>query len=183
VDSMESVPQVFNIRGCEWLKRFNQSLNHIEEYFSVLSLLFASVLIFINVIMRYFFGTSIPWSGELARYLIIWFIFIGSSIAVRERAHAKVDVLIAHVPPYYKKALSILASALGIVFCGFIIVSGIQTIQTVVSFTNITPALGIPMYIPYLALPIGAALMMYRFIQVIFEDIKGDFTQEEEGTQ
>lgn len=151
----------------------NKVLDYLEEYFAFFSLLIASVLIFIQVVLRYFFNTSIPWSQELARYLIIWFIFIGSSIAVRERAHAKVDILTSFGSPIFKKVLSILASLIGVIFCIFIIVSGIQTIQNVTAFTNLTPALEIPMYIPYLAIPVGGALMLYRFLQIIVEDIKG----------
>ncbi|WP_018923505.1 TRAP transporter small permease [Salsuginibacillus kocurii] len=153
--------------------KLNKYLNHLEEYFGVLSLIIATVLIFVQVVLRYVFNYSIIWSEEMARYLIIWFIFIGSSIAVRERAHAKVDVLVAYVPPLYKRILSILASAMAIVFCILIIVAGWQAIETVTQYSNFTPALGIPMYIPYLALPVGAALMIIRFSQLIWEDIQG----------
>ncbi|AXF58001.1 TRAP transporter small permease [Salicibibacter kimchii] len=156
------------------MTKLNKFLDHLEEYFGVISLIAASGLIFLNVVMRYVFNTSIPWSGEAARYLIIWFIFIGSSFAVRERAHAKVDVLVSYVSARVKKVLSILASFFAIIFCVFLIVSGIQTIQNVAAFSSITPALEIPMYIPYLAIPFGASLMLYRFIQLIVEDIKSD---------
>ncbi|MFB5660464.1 TRAP transporter small permease [Alteribacillus sp. HJP-4] len=152
--------------------KVNKVLNNLEEYFGFFTLMLATLLIFVQVVMRYVFNESIMWSAELARYLIIWFIFIGSSIAVRERAHAKVDVLITYVPTFYKKLLEIAASFTAIIFCGFIFISGIQTIDNVTQFANYTPALRLPMFIPYLAIPVGAVLMGLRFFQLIWEDLQ-----------
>ncbi|GAK14055.1 TRAP-type C4-dicarboxylate transport system, small permease component [Geomicrobium sp. JCM 19039] len=152
----------------------NRVLDQLEEYIAIFSLFIATAVIFFGVVLRYFFGESLSWSGELARYLIIWFIFIGSSIAVRERAHAKVDIVISYVPATIKRALSIIASTFAIIFCLFIVVSGIQMIQNTMIYSNYTPALNLPMYIPYLALPVGSSLMVYRFVQLIIEDIKGE---------
>lgn len=154
------------------MNKLNKVLNHLEEYFGFFSLLTATALIFIQVVMRYVFNYSIMWSEEMARYLIIWFIFVGSSMAVRERAHAKVDVLTSYVPFRAKKILEITASLTAILFCVLILISGVQTVQNVIKFSNFTPALQIPMYIPYLAIPVGASLMIIRFSQNIWADGK-----------
>lgn len=154
------------------MSAINKILDNLEEYFAIFSLIIASGLIFLNVILRYFFGMSLSWSGEASRYLIIWFIFIGGSLTAREREHAKVDVLTTYLPPKFKKTLSIIASVFAIIFCAFLIVSGIQVIQNIFAYPSLTPAMEIPMYIPYLAIPVGASLMLYRFLQNMIEDIK-----------
>lgn len=159
-------------RGEYCLDKLNKALDNLEEYFGFLTLIFASLLIFTQVVLRFAFNYSLYWSEEMARYLIIWFIFIGSSIAVREKAHATVDVLFVYLPAFHKKLLSIVASVIAIIFCVLITVSGFQTIKNVVEFSNITPALEIPMYIPYLAIPFGSSLMLYRFIQILLDDVK-----------
>ncbi|PWA11827.1 TRAP transporter small permease [Pueribacillus theae] len=152
--------------------KMNNILNHFEEYIGVLSLILTSFIVFVQVVLRYVFNYSLHWSEEVARYLIIWFIFIGSSIAVREKAHAAVDVLVVYLPSYLKKVFSLLANFVGILFCLILIVSGYETVLNVIKFGNVTPSLGLPMYIPYLALPVGGFLMMIRFLQLFISDIK-----------
>ncbi|KHF39447.1 TRAP transporter small permease [Halalkalibacter okhensis] len=162
------------------MKKLVKVIDHLEEYFGFFSLIIASLLIFVQVVLRYVFNYSLYWSEEVARYLIIWFIFIGSSIAVREKSHATVDLLLVYLPPVFKRILSVLGSVIAIIFFSFIIQSGIKTIENVVQFNNVTPALGIPMFIPYLAIPVGSALMILRFIQLIIAELR-DFKNDLSG--
>ena len=154
------------------MKKIDKFVSYLEEYFAVTSLLVASLLVFIQVILRYLFNISLIWSEEVARYVIIWFILVGSSIAVREKAHATVDAVVAFLPPLGKRIFSILANLTGIVFCVILIWSGSLTVSTVIEYGNVTPAVGIPMAIPYLALPVGGALMLFRFSQLLIKDFK-----------
>lgn len=160
------------------MEKVNKVLNHIEEYFAVTSLIFASLLVFVQVVLRYAFNISLVWSEETARYIIIWVILIGSSIAVREKAHATVDALVAFLPPLLQRIFSILANLMGVIFCFILVRSGTITVLNVIEFNNVTPAMGIPMAIPYLSLPVGGALMLYRFIQLLFEDFTNPINKE-----
>ena len=48
---------------------------HLEEFF-IIPLMFAmSIIIFIQVVMRYAFQNSLTWSEELARYLFVWLVY------------------------------------------------------------------------------------------------------------
>ncbi|TDL66340.1 TRAP transporter small permease [Rhodococcus qingshengii] len=154
------------------MKRINYYLNHIEEYVGVISLIFTSLIVFVQVVLRYVFNYSLSWSEETARYLIVWFVFIGSSIAVREKAHATMDALVTYLPEKGKRIFSIIANTISILFCVVLIWSGIQNVSGVVEFGTVTPAIGLPMYLPYLAIPVGAALMLIRFLQLLIQDIK-----------
>lgn len=165
------------------LRRINHILNHLEEYIGVLSLIITSFIVFMQVVLRYVFNYSLHWSEEVARYLIIWFIFVGSSIAVREKAHAAVDALVIYLPRQLKKVFSLLANLVAIIFCVILIVSGYETVENVINFGNVTPSLGMPMYIPYLAIPVGGLLMMIRFLQLMIEDIKSFWTPLEDEVE
>lgn len=144
----------------------------MEEYIAVTLLIFTSFLVFSKVVLRFGFNTSLYWDDEVARYLIIWFIFIGSSIAVREKAHATVDLLVNFLSERWKLIMGIFTYLICIVFCILLIMSSRDAINNVMTYNSVTPALGIPMYIPYLAIPVGTILMLIRFIQAIFENIK-----------
>lgn len=167
------------------MKKLNHFIDHIEEYFTVFSLIAASLIVFVQVVLRYLFNTSLIWSEEIARYLIIWVILVGSSIAVREKAHASVDVVVSFLPSLPKKIFSIIINLIGVIFCIALIWSGSVTVSNVIEYGNVTPSLGIPMAIPYLALPVGGLLMLYRFLQLLIDDFKnlktGSLSTEERG--
>jgi C4-dicarboxylate transporter, DctQ subunit len=154
------------------LQKINHILNYFEEYVGVTSLIFTSLLVFVQVVLRYIFNYSLSWSEEIARYLIVWFVFIGSSIAVREKAHATMDALVTYLPVKGKKIFSIIANLISIVFCVFLIWSGSGIVTSVIEFGSVTPSTGLPMFIPYLAIPVGASLMAIRFLQLLVQDIK-----------
>lgn len=148
----------------------NKILSRLEEYIAVTLLIFTSFLVFAKVVLRFVFNTSLYWDDEVARYLIIWFIFIGSSIAVREKAHATVDIIVSFLSERWKLIVGILAYLVSIVFCVLLLISSREAILNVMNYNSVTPALKIPMYIPYLAIPVGTALMLIRFIQALIEN-------------
>ncbi|WP_163580824.1 TRAP transporter small permease [Gracilibacillus saliphilus] len=162
------------------MSKVNQFINHIEEGIAVISMIMASILIFIQVVLRYLFNYSLIWSEETARFLIIWLVLIGSSIAVREKGHATVDALVTFLPPAGKKVFSVFANLAGIVFCLILIWTGVEMVSSVVELGNVTPALGVPMAIPYLSIPVGGGLMLFRFLQMLFIDVKRSYSDEEE---
>jgi len=61
------------------------------------------VMVFGNVVLRYGFNSGITVSEELSRWLFVWMTFLGSVVAVRNRAHLGTDTLIARLPPTGKK--------------------------------------------------------------------------------
>lgn len=56
------------------------------------------VMVFGNVVMRYGFNSGITLSEELSRWLFVWMTFLGSVIALNERAHLGTDSLITRLP-------------------------------------------------------------------------------------
>lgn len=163
------------------MSKLNRLVNNFEEYFAAITLLVTSLLVFVQAVLRYVFNSSLYWSDEVARYMIIWFIFIGASIAVREKAHASVDAITVLLSPKLQKAFAILAYLLGISFCVILIWSGMKNVLNVYEFKSVTPSLGISMVFPYLALPVGGSLMLIRFLQLMINEILTFHVKNEEG--
>ena len=63
------------------IKKF---LYNFEEYFVVWTMAIMTILVFIQVVMRYVFSNSLSWSEELARFIFLWVSWIGASYAVKE---------------------------------------------------------------------------------------------------
>lgn len=70
--------------------------DRIEERLPVYSMVFNVILLFFQVCMRTIFNLSPSWSEGLSRYLFMWQTCLGTSIALRENKHIKLD-LIHHI--------------------------------------------------------------------------------------
>lgn len=62
------------------------------------------VMVFGNVVMRYVFNSGIAVSEELSRWLFLWLIFLGATIAVHQQVHMGTDMVVAKLPPVLQKA-------------------------------------------------------------------------------
>jgi len=144
----------------------------LEEDIPAVLMVVTSLIIFIQVVLRYVFGQSIVWAEEFARYGIVFFVFLGSSLAVRQGAHASVDVLVKLLPRVPQRIVEIFAILVSIGYCVMVTRFGMELVIKVSAMGNITPTLEIPMYIPYLAIPIGCALMAVRYIMELVAKIK-----------
>ncbi|SVB47959.1 uncharacterized protein METZ01_LOCUS200813, partial [marine metagenome] len=73
------------------LKTLNRLLVVIETYTVVGLLVTVSVVVLLQVGMRYLFAYPNPWSEEVSRFCFIWMSLIGASLAVERRAHFGFD--------------------------------------------------------------------------------------------
>ena len=124
---------------------------------AAISLGLMAALVIYQVGARYLFGSPPSWTEELARFLQVWLVLLASPVCVRRGMHLAVDYVTPRLPPGAAVALRtgvLLLSALfclGLAFYGtrLLAVAGFQT----------SPALGISMVWPYLAVPVSGTLM------------------------
>ena len=75
------------------MKKLINFYNQLEAHLLVCSLIFTVILVFFQVILRYVFSSSLSWSEELARYIFIWQIWLGTSVAQRDNSHVRIEAL------------------------------------------------------------------------------------------
>lgn len=156
----------FIVKGIEI---FLGKLNKIEEIFISIVLLSATILLFINVITRYCFGFSFKWAEEITRYMIIWVTFIGSSVCVRKQKHVGIDALLMKCPMNISWILKLIILVIGILFSCVLTIYGWKLTGSVVASGQLSPAMMLPMYLVYIAIPVGGGLMIIRYFQVAFD--------------
>lgn len=86
-------------------------VNSFEETAIAVILGLMTVLTFINVVLRYFFGSSLIWGLEATLVLFAWLVLFGMSYAVKVTAHLGVDAVIGMVPPATRRILAYLSAA------------------------------------------------------------------------
>ena len=95
------------------------------------------LMVFGNVVMRYAFNSGIAVSEELSRWLFLWLIFLGASIAVHEQAHMGSDMVLELLPPKLQK-VAVVVGQLLMLWATWLIFSG-SLAQTKINWDVLAP--------------------------------------------
>lgn len=116
---------------------------------------YMAVAVLLQVAGRYVFNYSIDWTAETATFAQIWMILLAAGLAMRDNLHVNVDAL-THLLPVPVLRVLIVAVA---VACMWFLWQAIAGALALIEIGRIqaSPVLQIPMWIPYLSLPIGLA--------------------------
>ena len=149
-------------------------LERVERIFLGSCMLFTSILLFVNVMLRYFFHSGIFWVEETLRYLMVWIIFIGIVTCVRDDSHICVDIINHSVPKKWQKYVVLMQQLIGILFSGLFCYYSVLYVLATKSSGQVAATIGsVPMWIIYLCLPISMGLYcicsIYRFYQCLRE--------------
>ena len=71
---------------------------HLEACFIVPLMFLMSIIIFVQVVMRYVFHSSLTWSEEMARYLFVWLVYFSVAYTAKKEAHIRIDAAINIYP-------------------------------------------------------------------------------------
>ena len=153
-----------------WLDKIS---NQLEKGFLAWTIIFTSLLLFVNVVMRYVFLLPIYWAEELVRYLMVWMIFIGASQVTKFGGHVAVDIVPRFLSKRANTILAITVNLICILFCILLVYFSSKQMLRVKIAHQISPAMEVPMWIAYLSIPLGTALMLIRYVQQIFLRLQG----------
>src|SRR5699024_8773918 len=118
---------------------------------------------------RFFLGGGLSWGEELARYIHIWQVWLGSSLLIKNDEHIKITFAVNLFPAKIKKYINILASICFFILVVFISFKGTAFILQILESGQKSPSMGVLMSVPYLAIPLGGLLMSIRLIQNIIK--------------
>ncbi len=170
-------------------------LDELEETLIALLLGLMTLITFANVIARYIFNDNILWALESTVFLFAWLVLIGCSYCVKHSMHLGVDVVINMVSPKTKKVMALLSVLCCLAFA-LILLKGswdywypfatknawyevndvplAQSLQFLADWFNQGEKYEkIPKFIPYFALPLGIALLVFRFLQAAVHILQG----------
>lgn len=167
----------------------------IEETLIAFFLGAMTLLTFANVVFRYVFNDNILWALELTVFMFAWMVLVGASYGVKKHFHIGVDVVINLAPEKMRKVYALVAAACCLTFSILLLIGSwnywypfaterawyeTDDIPMPEMFQFLSDWLNegeryekLPRFIPYMALPIGMALMTFRFAQVTVQIATG----------
>lgn len=156
-----------------------------KDYFEIMEdlvsggLLFLGVtLIFIGVVARYVFNAPLAWVDEISKFIIIWGTLVGAAVALRDNHHIKVDMVFDKLPKGAQKVVTLFANFVGLLYSSFLGYYGWELVAAKLKTGQTTMDLGIPMWIPYLILPLTGLLLGSRYIYKTYCDLKTEPVEE-----
>lgn len=149
------------------IKKISDKLNRGTEILIAILLAVMSIVIFMQVVYRYVFHASLPWSEELGRYILVYLTFLGASVAVKRNSHIGVEMVVKLLPRSIAKVLEWVANAISFVFFAILIVYGSKVVK--ITMTQLSPAMHVKMGYIYMAVVIGAVLMTMHLLARSFQ--------------
>lgn len=116
-------------------------LNNIEEIIASGFIIVTTVLVVINVFMRYFLKTGLYWSEEVATASFVWAVFIGAVAGYKKGKHIGVDILVNLLPSSIQKVVVIVVDLVLILLNGYMTYLAVVFIS--LSYIKPTAVLGI----------------------------------------
>ena len=179
----------------EKIKKINHVLDEIEETSIAACIGLMTLVTFANVVARYLFNTNILWALEVTLYLFAWLVLMGASYGVKKHVHIGVDVVINLMSPLGRKIAALLSITACLAFSIMLLIGSwdywypfaterawletediplpelFQFLSTL--FNEGERYQNVPRFIPYLALPLGMALLTFRFLQAGWKIVTG----------
>ena len=125
-----------------------------------------------QVVSRYVLGDPSGWTEELARFLLVWVGTLGGALAYQRRLHLGIDLL----PDYLRRrgekynnpmtgtvigtVIAVIVDGSVLVFAlAVLVVGGGALVALTLELEQYSPALGLPMALVYIALPVSGLVM------------------------
>ena len=144
----------------------------ISKLIAVIGITGGVALAFVNVVARYIFNSGISWASELTNYLFIWSLFFGAVYCFYKDAHIAVDILLVKVNPKFRKILLLISLFVSLIFVVSIAYYGYKYVLLYMDLGEVSVDLNIPLWIPYLTVPISFAFSGIILIDKIIKLIK-----------
>ncbi|MCB6992064.1 TRAP transporter small permease [bacterium 210820-DFI.6.37] len=144
------------------MKKIINFYNKFEEIFLVVLLVAMVLLIFVQVVLRYIFNSSLSWSEELSRILFIWVSWIGISLGQKKGEHIKITMVTDKLKGNAKKIMLLLADVCTIVILVILCVKGTEVVSQTMGLGAAMPGTGCPKWLVYSAVPVSCLLMTIR---------------------
>ena len=141
----------------------------VTKFISSVFIQAMSVIMVMNVILRYCFHFSFNWSDEIIRYLCIYMSFLGMAASWKYGTHIGVTVFVEKMfPEKSRKYFRLLSDIVTIIFLALLSYFGFVLVGRIVASSQTSPALHLPMYLIYGTVPASALLSIIQMLLQIF---------------
>jgi TRAP-type C4-dicarboxylate transport system permease small subunit len=135
-----------------------------------------TVVVFLQVVMRYVFLHSFTWVEEMSKFFLIWISCLGAAYALREGMHISILYFQEKVPKNLQPVVFLINSLLVLIFFGICFVQGI--LHSFGEWHQLSPGMGVPLTFGHLSIPVGFGIMTLVLVELFIEEAKKLLTEK-----
>ncbi len=152
----------------------NTFITKLEE--GIISLLLAAMtlLVFVEVVMRFAFGIGIHWAQELTLLLSGWMVLFGVSYGIKVGSHIGVDALVKLFPEHVQRAVSIFAIVLCLIYSGLFLVGSWLYLEKLMLVGIELEDIPVPKWAANSIIFIGMLLLAVRLMEQLRAVVRGE---------
>lgn len=129
-----------------------------------------------QIVCRVFF-TSLSWSEEATRYLLIWSTLLGAGCVYKHAGHISITLLQDLLPEKAKDVIQILIHGLCILLFALIVFYGIKYFGK--QGKQLSATMRLPMKYVYTCIPLGAGIMIVHAVDAVLQHLMHMLGKEE----
>lgn len=149
-------------------KKLDLALSKILEIVMIVGLVITVVMTFVQVVLRYIFSTSLPWTQEFLMMTFVYSVFAGAAYLVFKNEHLVVD-LYDNLSDRMHKILSILEVVIVMTVLAVFVYYGWVLVEQNLRSGQTLTLLPLKRAYLYMAIPVSAAFMMYFYVRRFFK--------------
>ena len=135
-----------------------RALRKVEELVLAWGIILMAALTVLNVFSRSLFGNSLAFAEELSQFLIILVTFVGLSFGASRGRHIRMTAIYDQLSDRWRKGLMVLIATTTSLLMFALAVYAVDYVLTVQELGTVSPALQVPLYLIYMAAPLGFVL-------------------------
>jgi TRAP-type C4-dicarboxylate transport system permease small subunit len=124
-----------------------------------------------EVVLRKGFGTSLIITEELARYMLVWLVFLAGALGIRDKSHIRINAMVKHLSPRNQIVLALCAHGMSLIFLVLLFIESIRILPR--QFSQMCITFDVSIFYFYLAIPIGCVLMALFMVPKIRDVLAG----------
>ena len=142
-----------------------KKINTLAATLAGIILLFVTLAIFVDVILRYFFNRPSIWITEVSTYLFLYLIFLATAYTLQQGSHIRVTFLLDYFGDQVRRIIDIITSLFALTFSAVLLWQTSIMTWTAFSENWTSPTmLNAPFAYIYVSMVIGSFLLLLTFL-------------------
>lgn len=167
------------------IRKIISGYDFIEKWVLIILTLIMVIVIAAQVFTRYVLGDALYWSEELGKFIFVWISWLGVSAGMKEKEHIQVrlvhDALQKKGLVKTRETLELLLNICWFITSAIVTYYGVGIVGMQMDTGVYGASTGIPMWIPYLCVPISGFIICLRLIGDMYMNVSDLFFRRKEG--
>lgn len=155
------------------LKFLDRIIPGIKVFLKILIVAVGLVMLvtaWLHVFCRYVLNSSLAWSEEFMKFLLVWFCLMSTSVIAIERGHVSIVIFKKMMTKDLEQLFTLVAQVILYIVSVMVVYIGIR--QVVDGIGRSTPAMGIPYALAYAAIPFAFFFISIYELRNVLADLK-----------